>query len=450
MSRFCFLLCSVLACAAGLAQSEDAPVVFRSDVALVRVDAQVTDRSNRAITGLTPDDFVLRENGVVQEIRNFGSEDLPVDILMLLDVSGSMRLHVQSVASAAHEALRVLGPQDRVAIMVFDRATRIRMPFRGDRNQIARGLDAVLDQENFNGGTDITRAFFDAARYIAREGRRDARRAIVIMTDDETEFGRDDVRVSQTMNNNGVVVSALLAPDAMGTGSRRYPPTRGQTGGGWPGGGLGDIIFGRRGPMGGGNGPVVIGGGGGRTRSAGTAEVARGTGGDSMRVDDAYALQTTFERIRQRYALHFNLGNGLRPGQENIQVELSSAARRRYPDAQVAFRRVSMSGDVSDAPVVASTVPVPDPDVDTAPQQQEPEEEPRFRRRPAVNDRSGSSGPRIGTRDETAAAAKNGGWRKAGDPEPDTVETGKADPEPPEPPPAKSGGWRKLKPGEQP
>jgi VWFA-related protein len=460
MSRFGLLLCSVLAGAAGV-HGQDAPVVFRSDVALVRVDTQVTDRSNRAITGLTPQDFVLRENGVVQEIRNFASEDLPVDILMLLDVSGSMRPHVERVAAAAQEAVRALGPEDRIAVMVFDRATRIRMPFRSSRGEIVRGIDNVLNQENFNGGTDITRAFHDAARYVAREGRRDARRAIVILTDDQTEFNRDDVNVTRTMNGSGIVVSALLSPDALGTGSRRYPSGGGSRGGGgmgspWPSGGpLGGIIFGRRGPMGGGgSGPVIIGRGGGGTRSAGTAEVARNTGGDSMRVDDAQALQTTFERIRQRYALHFNLGNGVRPGQESIEVMLSSAAARRYPGAEVNFRRVSMSGDVSDAPVVASTVPVRDDSVEPYEPEQEPEQ-PRMRRRPAVNDRSGSgSGPQIGVRDDAA----QGGWRKAGDPEPD-VEPGPVKKDVPkdknvvkdqDEPPAKSGGWRKLKPGEQP
>jgi len=70
-------------------------VVFRSDVSLVRVDAQVLDRDNRAITGLRQTDFVLREEGRPQEIRNFAAEKMPVDVLVLVDVSASMRPHVQ-------------------------------------------------------------------------------------------------------------------------------------------------------------------------------------------------------------------------------------------------------------------------------------------------------------------------------------------------------------------
>jgi hypothetical protein len=102
------------------------------------------------------------------------------------------------------------------------------------------------------------------------------------------------------------VLSGLIAPDAMGhaAGAGRGP---------WGGGSSpGGIILRRRGPYGGrGPGPVMS---RPRTQSAGTAEIARRSGGDSMPVDDASALETT-PRIRQRYALHFYLPDGVQPGQ---------------------------------------------------------------------------------------------------------------------------------------
>src|SRR5579864_6837269 len=90
----------------------DPSVTFRSDVSLVRVDAQVVDRENRPITGLRVEDFVLREGGKQLEIRNFLNEKAPVDVILLLDVSRSMEPHVQRIASAAHQALGVLGDQN--------------------------------------------------------------------------------------------------------------------------------------------------------------------------------------------------------------------------------------------------------------------------------------------------------------------------------------------------
>src|SRR5260370_8488115 len=82
----------------------DDPVVFKSDVSLVRVDAQVVDRDNRAITGLRAADFVLREEGRVQQIRNFASEDMPVDVLLLLDVSATIRPPLHPIAHPFHDA----------------------------------------------------------------------------------------------------------------------------------------------------------------------------------------------------------------------------------------------------------------------------------------------------------------------------------------------------------
>jgi VWFA-related protein len=319
-------------------KADDNDVTFHSDVSLVRVDAQVVDSGNRPIAHLHAGDFALRMNGRDVPIRNFASENMPLDVLFLLDVSASMRPHVQRIADASGQALTVLGKDDRMGIMVFDRYTRVRLAFNSNPQEVQRGFDRLLRDERFNGGTDITRAMLDAADYIRREGRRDARRAIVILTDDQTEFDRDDIGVGRALAHANAVMCALIAPDA--SQYRRRGP------GGWGGGGpglggpLGGIIFG---PRGGGN-RYPGGGGGSRTGSAGTAEIARDSGGDSMSVNDASALQDTLERLRQRYTLYFNLPEGAQAGQDPIAVDLSQQARVRYPDAEVHYRRTSMSG----------------------------------------------------------------------------------------------------------
>jgi len=345
-----------LLCALHLAADDD--VVFRSDVSLVRVDAQVVDSSNRAIIHLHAGDFVLHEDGRVVPIRNFASENMPVDVLFLLDVSGSMRPHVQRIADASGQALTELGKDDRMGIMVFDRYTRVRMGFSNSHEEVQREFDRLLRDERFNGGTDITRAMLDAADYMRREGRRDARRAIVILTDDQTEFDRDDEGVERALARADAVMCALIAPDATpynrGGGQRS-----GGLGGGGLGGGLGGIIFG---PRGGGN-RYPGGGGAGRShQSAGTSEIARDSGGDSMSVNDASALEDTLERLRRRYTLYFSLPEGVQPGQErNIQVDLAPEARRRFPDAEVRYRRAfqssSPAGDRDTGPIRVTRAP---------------------------------------------------------------------------------------------
>jgi hypothetical protein len=441
------LLC--LAVVPALLAADD-EFVFRSDVSLVRVDAQVVDRNNRAITGLAQEDFIVRENGSVQEIKNFSREEMPMDVLLLLDVSGSMRPHVERVAAASDNAVRVLGRDDRVGIMVFDRQTRLRLPLRPVQGDISYAFDELLRQETFNGGTDITRALFDAASYMRREARREARRAIVILTDDQTERNRDERGVGSALASGDIVLSALLTPDALGSGGGII---WNGGGGGWPstgGGPLGGIILGRRG---GGRfpGPVIT---RGHTQSAGTANIARQSGGDSFKVDQASAFETTLERLRQRYALYFQLPEGVKPGQErDIQVELTAAARRRYAGAEVRHRRLSDTSEPGrSAPVVASSAPASN---------SEPDRSGGWRRdgsapvdtRPTLHPE-----PDPEAAAPAAAPEKTGGWRRA------TVSGGEGGARGPQvdrtsPAPAikepvaeepRRGGWRRVKPGEQP
>src|SRR5205823_7737358 len=69
--------------------------VFRAGVALVRVDAQVTSRNNRIVSDLTRDDFEVLDENQPQKIVYFGRESEPLDLLLLLDVSGSMRRSIE-------------------------------------------------------------------------------------------------------------------------------------------------------------------------------------------------------------------------------------------------------------------------------------------------------------------------------------------------------------------
>jgi VWFA-related protein len=311
--------------------ADDAPLdsakTFKSDVTLVRVDARVVDAQNHSIRGLTPEDFVLREAGKQQEVRKVVAEALPVDVILLLDVSRSMEPHVERVASAAHQALRALGDQDRVAVLVFDRGTRVRMPFRNSRQETERELNRVIDQETFEGGTDITRGLVDAANYMTTNARKDARHAIVIVTDDQTEMQRNDASVLHALTRADAVLSALIAPDALHTGSTR---------GTQDDQGLEDMLRRMLPREFSAQIPAIF---GPHTRSAGTANIAQRSGGDSVSVDEASALEKTLARIRERYALYFYLPEGAKPGDEmSVQVELSPAARQRYPGAQVQYR----------------------------------------------------------------------------------------------------------------
>jgi len=330
--RMWWLLAAVAV--AGQEPAKDEDVVFRSDTTLVRVDVQVLDQDNRAVTRLDKEAFILREQGQVRAIKNFVREEMPIDLLFLIDVSGSMRPHVERMAEAAHQSLPSLREEDRVAVMVFDRQARLRMPFRPGSAEGRRELDNLLRSERFNGGTDITRAMYEAAKFLKKQGRKEARRAVVLLTDDQTEFEADPYGVGRALNDADTVLSALLVPAVMPRGMGRRP-------GGWGRGGVTigvPGIPGIPGAGGGRRGPVGM--NGPRLSSAASAEIAQDSGGDSLPADSAAALDTTLNRIRQRYALYFNLPAGVREGDEwRINVALEATVKQRFPLAEVRYRK---------------------------------------------------------------------------------------------------------------
>jgi Mg-chelatase subunit ChlD len=96
--------------------------------------------------------------------------------------------------------------------MVFDTSTRVRLPFRNEHAEVVGELDRLLRSERFNGGTHITYALLQAARYMQREARKDARRAIVILTDDETQDEENEAGVESALAGANTVLSFLQAP----------------------------------------------------------------------------------------------------------------------------------------------------------------------------------------------------------------------------------------------
>jgi len=409
------LLALALALApAARAQPEQETFVFRSDVSLVRVDVLVSGPDRRAIPGLTARDFLLYDNQREQPVRSFAAEEMPLDVLFLIDVSVSMRPHVERIARASRSALRTLAPGDRGAIMVFDRRSRVRMGWSDSLEVVANGLDAVVNEERFNGGTDITRALLDAARYVQSSARRDARRAIVILTDDQTERDRDEQRVLRALEDADAVLSALIAPDALGTGRRQRSP-------GW-----GDIIFGPRYP---GRTPGSM---RPHTQSAGTPEIARSSGGDSLPVEHASALQDTLESLRQRYSLFFSVPADAKVGQRRtISVALSRDAARRHPGAQLKYRaHYVVPADWTPPPpeeISSASAPGAAPAQAAPADDEESRQPPAATPAPAVRRRTsdetyGSRGPdpRLGVpapNDPVSASGKpkqsSGGWREA-------------------------------------
>src|ERR1700730_2704358 len=79
---------------------------FRADVSQVHVDAEVLGKDGRIVTGLSKNDFRVFDEGQEQEVIGFAAEEQPLDLILLFDISGSMRSTFVKVARVAQQALQ--------------------------------------------------------------------------------------------------------------------------------------------------------------------------------------------------------------------------------------------------------------------------------------------------------------------------------------------------------
>jgi Ca-activated chloride channel family protein len=123
------------------------------DVELALVNVTVTDPYNRLVTGLEPDNFRIFEDNVEQEVVNFSSEDVPISIGVILDLSGSMAGKLGKAKQAAVEFFKTANPQDEFFLVGFNERARLLNPFTHNVEELensmllasAKGRTALLD-----------------------------------------------------------------------------------------------------------------------------------------------------------------------------------------------------------------------------------------------------------------------------------------------------------------
>ena len=92
---------------------------MKSEVNLVLVPVTITDPMNRLVTGLDKENFQLFEGKDQQEIRHFSSEDAPVSIGVIFDMSGSMVSKIERAREAVIEFFKTANPQDEFFMIAF-------------------------------------------------------------------------------------------------------------------------------------------------------------------------------------------------------------------------------------------------------------------------------------------------------------------------------------------
>ena len=157
-------------------QSDEADI--RLNARLVNLNVKVTDRGGRNLADLKREDFTVFEEGVAQEIAYFEPIVAPVNLLLLLDLSGSIGSKLDYVKRAAKKFIDSLNKDDRVAIATFTVRFRLASNFSSNRGELKDRIDRIEQASGDTAFYDATWSAFDFLRQLKQ-----ARKAIVILTD---------------------------------------------------------------------------------------------------------------------------------------------------------------------------------------------------------------------------------------------------------------------------
>jgi VWFA-related protein len=177
--------------------------VFRAGVEIVAVDVSVT-RGGAPVAGLSAKDFVLTDNGVVQDVESASVDALPLSVTMVLDTSSSVAGdRLAHLVQAGADAAAALRPADRAALVTFSHQINMRVAMTGDMNTIRTALSRL----RADGATSLRDAVHLAFEVQPHDS---SRPLILVFTDgrDSASWLTEDGAL-ETARRAGVVVHVV-------------------------------------------------------------------------------------------------------------------------------------------------------------------------------------------------------------------------------------------------
>ncbi|MEO6393712.1 MAG: VWA domain-containing protein [Pyrinomonadaceae bacterium] len=169
-----------------------------------RINVNVTDRRGREVSGLSPADFTVWENDQARPVTAIVPATEPFNLVLLLDVSGSVTERIDFIRKAARNFLDTASPQDRIAIVSFRDDIKLVSDFTTDRRYLSQQLDKI----DAGGAT----ALYDSLGYVLVETLkpvRSQRTAVVILSDGD--------------DNRSFVPFGALVDAILESGAQIYP-----------------------------------------------------------------------------------------------------------------------------------------------------------------------------------------------------------------------------------
>jgi len=193
---------TLLPAAVGVVAHSQQPT-FSSRVDAVRVDVLVTD-SHGPVRGLGPADFEVRDNGVLQQVDLVSFDQVPLNVVLTLDMSSSVAGNrLDRLRSAGATILRDLKPRDQGALVTFSHVVRLAARMSTD----IASVSTALARASGDGGTSLTDGVYTGI--VA--GQADAGRELLVVFSDglDTSSWLSADRVLDVAKRSDVVAYAV-------------------------------------------------------------------------------------------------------------------------------------------------------------------------------------------------------------------------------------------------
>ena len=164
---------------------------IRRDVDIALVNVTVTDPYNRLVTGLETDNFRVFEDNVEQEIQTFSSEDVPISIGVVFDVSGSMGNKIGKAREAAVQFFKTANTADEFFLVSFNERAELTSEFTNS----VEDLQSRMALTATKGRTALLDAIYLGLSQM--RGARNAKRALLIISDggdNHSRYNENDIK----------------------------------------------------------------------------------------------------------------------------------------------------------------------------------------------------------------------------------------------------------------
>ena len=210
-----------LAAAMSIGLRRAAAPTFKAGTQVVSIFATVTDAQKRLVPDLTQDDFTVFDNEKPQPLVYFDNSIRPINVVVMLDTSGSMTLTIDLLKQAAEQFLIRLLPEDKARVGAFNDKIQFNARCSNNRDQLITDVKN-LDYGNGTRLWDAVGASLDELKGI------DGRKVILVFTDGDDTESRT-MRLGTVLDRaraEEVMIYAIGLESKYFNGQRWYAPSR--------------------------------------------------------------------------------------------------------------------------------------------------------------------------------------------------------------------------------